>query len=806
MTVLTQSAVVDQLAKGLDIVHKDCGAEVNSSSVQEILSKSLQKESDPDVLPGRKFKQPKMRTLNFVPPKHPRNAKQFYKVSDKALIKGGLNITRGQGSGFPQPSKVLYALSDANNLMGWRKVQAVGAGLNNLGFSCFMNATIQCLVYTSALQNYIDSSHHSRSCKTVDFCLFCQLHKDLPLILSRGKHTIFSPRTVFRSLSKIGKCLRPGRQEDAHEFLMNFLETLHKNALKIHGKIDDERVKETSVIHKIFGGYLRSQVKCLKCKFESNTYDACLDLSLEITKGRSVDRALKHFTVEENLTHSDKYYCVRCRKKQDAQKQMTIFEPPLILIVHLKRFESNPLGSGKINKPIMFKPKISLDPFMSYKHHEGVNYSLYGVLVHSGFSMDAGHYYSYIKSPSGVWYQMNDTHVRRTSLSEVLSQKAYILFYSKDEKKTGYRSPNFESKVKSKKLLKTSHKGNLNHLTHKAASDPKTKPLGLMFRKVQSTEVSLISAEDRTCHTKVDRKLISRKAIAKRENYNLTLQKRNSKSDQKLFLKEVIPDKHTLISKAMICTKPEAFDSRDLRAAKGKRSAFESKSDGKPASTSKIRWKSGCYLKKLGVGVKTGLCPIKRKSRKRLITKDSTPYKTSKRRRYCWMNANQLSSQEAFISEKQLERVAPEDTNFNSEPKFPSKQKQKQRRPQDTGEEDKVLSNAEKCVSSVEEMQSQEQDTLSQLEKKPGGSDSNLFLPYNPVEEARQSKNEALGIEVENWGTSIPRRGRPCIIERKLQKRYERSYTDMIIDQGRKKKVRTEKPLPSGNPFERFQK
>merc|ERR1711879_241813 len=102
--------------------------------------------------------------------------------------------------------------------------------------------------------------------------------------------------------------------------------------------------------------------------------------------------------------------------------------------------------------------------------------------------------------------------------------------------------------------------------------------------------------------------------------------------------------------------------------------------------------------------------------------------------------------------------------------------------------EDNVLLNVERCVSSVEEMQSQEQETLLQLEKKPGSSDSNLFLPYDPVEEARQSKNEALGLEVENWDTSIPRRGRPCIIERKLQKRYQRSYTDMIIDQGRKKK------------------
>lgn len=45
-------------------------------------------------------------------------------------------------------------------------------------------------------------------------------------------------------------------------------------------RLKDERVKETTVLHRIFGGYFRSQVKCSVCGHESNTYDAFLDLSL----------------------------------------------------------------------------------------------------------------------------------------------------------------------------------------------------------------------------------------------------------------------------------------------------------------------------------------------------------------------------------------------------------------------------------------------------------------------------------------------------------------------------------------------
>lgn len=41
------------------------------------------------------------------------------------------------------------------------------------------------------------------------------------------------------------------------------------------------------------------QVKCSECGYESNTYDPCIDLSLEITRAPSVRRALERFTAGE---------------------------------------------------------------------------------------------------------------------------------------------------------------------------------------------------------------------------------------------------------------------------------------------------------------------------------------------------------------------------------------------------------------------------------------------------------------------------------------------------------------------------
>ena len=39
-------------------------------------------------------------------------------------------------------------------------------------------------------------------------------------------------------------------------------------------------------------------------------------------------------------------------------------------------------------------------------------YTLTGVLVHVGGSSDSGHYFAYVKSVRGSWFQMNDDYVQ----------------------------------------------------------------------------------------------------------------------------------------------------------------------------------------------------------------------------------------------------------------------------------------------------------------------------------------------------------------------------------------------------------
>ena len=49
----------------------------------------------------------------------------------------------------------------------WDAPYPKGAGLVNMGNTCFLNSTLQCLTYTPPLANYLLTGQHTQKCKFV---------------------------------------------------------------------------------------------------------------------------------------------------------------------------------------------------------------------------------------------------------------------------------------------------------------------------------------------------------------------------------------------------------------------------------------------------------------------------------------------------------------------------------------------------------------------------------------------------------------------------------------------------------------
>lgn len=145
--------------------------------------------------------------------------------------------------------------------------------------------------------------------KTGKFDALAAMERHIATIFSSSQPNI-KPATIINALRLIGPKFRLGRQEDAHEFARLLMEGMHVSDLSAHKYTGSAyaRTAQTSVIHGIFGGcvatsmipccqlsedmlsmvfddrtavlcrYLRSQVHCESCSFNSNTYDAFLDL------------------------------------------------------------------------------------------------------------------------------------------------------------------------------------------------------------------------------------------------------------------------------------------------------------------------------------------------------------------------------------------------------------------------------------------------------------------------------------------------------------------------------------------------
>ncbi|KAL9253370.1 Ubiquitin carboxyl-terminal hydrolase 25-like protein [Drosera capensis] len=313
-----------------------------------------------------------------------------------------------------------------------RKNHRPPLGLKNLGNSCYINSVLQCLTFTPPLANFCLRFQHSIHCDSLgDHCTLCLLEKRIVRSLNVDFVTD-APSKIVKALNLFAESFLPGRQEDAHEFLRYVIDKCDSVCLRIK-KLQEERGgrgggEGENVVKEIFGG-----VRCTLCGARSNKDDDMMDVSLGIAGNNSVMDAMQKFFQAEDLDGGNKYGCEKCKKLVKAKKQLYILQAPNVLVLHLKRFVG---GQEKTDKDIAFQEFMVLSSFMSKASQDPCpEYSLCGTIVHVGKSANSGHYYAYIKDTVGKWYCCNDSDVTISTLQKVLSEKVYILFFTRSNRK-----------------------------------------------------------------------------------------------------------------------------------------------------------------------------------------------------------------------------------------------------------------------------------------------------------------------------------------------------------------------------------
>ncbi|PBK99857.1 cysteine proteinase [Armillaria gallica] len=385
----------------------------------------------------------------------------------------------------PQTGAIVQSPSlpaHTNSLSYWSDVQIGMSGLKNLGNTCYMNAPIQCLSATVPFARFFTDGRWKHDINKYNKLgtngklsgafakvLYDMWGQDLPYL---------TPMDFRRTIAQLQSRYAGTEQHDSQEFLSFLLDGIHEDLNRVTLKplavmltpqeeaemeklpacIASDREwsrwmsRNNSVIADYFQGQFRNQLQCMTCSTTSTTYNVFSILQLPIPSGKRVtlQQCLDALFNDEILEKDDAWDCPKCKTKRKALKKLSLARSPPILLIHLKRFEANGRFSDKIDTFVEFPLKdldmtsrMPLPPHNEALLNGGVvmspndprrqippyKYDLYGVTNHTG-NLSSGHYTALVRS-SGRWNYCDDSSIKTVDDRDVVSQKAYVLFYKR---------------------------------------------------------------------------------------------------------------------------------------------------------------------------------------------------------------------------------------------------------------------------------------------------------------------------------------------------------------------------------------
>uniref|UniRef100_A0A8C8C7Y1 Ubiquitin carboxyl-terminal hydrolase 32 n=1 Tax=Oncorhynchus tshawytscha TaxID=74940 RepID=A0A8C8C7Y1_ONCTS len=185
-------------------------------------------------------------------------------------------------------------------------------GLSNLGNTCFMNSSIQCVSNTTPLTDYFISGRHLYELNRTNPIgmrgHMAKCYGDLLMELWSGTQRNVAPLKLRWTIAKYAPRFNGFQQQDSQELLAFLLDGLHEDLNRVHekpyvelkdsnGRPDWEVASEAwenhllrnrSIVVDLFHGQLKSQVKCKTCGHISARFDPFNFLSLPLPMDSSM--------------------------------------------------------------------------------------------------------------------------------------------------------------------------------------------------------------------------------------------------------------------------------------------------------------------------------------------------------------------------------------------------------------------------------------------------------------------------------------------------------------------------------------
>ena len=358
-------------------------------------------------------------------------------------------------------------------------------GFANLGNTCFLNSTLQCLLRTSELRRFLLKTDLSAAPRVTPVTsALQQLCRKMNAGGAGGavssRSGALNPSSFKQAIGRAYVSFCGTEQQDAQEFLRITLDAVHEECNKVRRKVpyvelkdidreppqqtaerwwQNHRERHDSVVQDAFCGQFFVRTKCGECGTVSVACEPFLDLSIPISRmygnsssakdssfdastsgsATTIHKSMEDFFGVSKVDSETPFRCSKCAKMVPATREIKIYRLPDVLVIHLKRFRHFRLRSSKIDDFVEFPvgdEQLSMQPYLSdaapsSSSLSGSSYLLRGVVNHYG-SVHGGHYKATVRIDNGpsTWVEFNDETASATSRG-ICSSSAYLLFYER---------------------------------------------------------------------------------------------------------------------------------------------------------------------------------------------------------------------------------------------------------------------------------------------------------------------------------------------------------------------------------------